>query len=169
MFNFFKKKNEGEAFDAKKLEMMLSIARSMGFDVYKKIEEAMPKLLAAYLGMEHQAGSRLMLVLTVADDSSHFVISQYGLQPDGAATLRRSFPINDVPALVEQMKATLTSNADNESDNPPESIAAPGNQLATRPAPDPGLEPDPYDFGYSARAQRQREQQQQPDPAAPGQ
>lgn len=163
MFSLFKKKNEGEAFDAKKIEMLLGFAKSMGFDVYKKIEEAMPKLLAAYLGMEHQAASRLMLVLTVADDSSHFVVSQYALQADGTAVLRRSFPLNDVPALIERLKSALSEEkpAENDPHPAPQSIATAEQPRNAAHEPQPGdpAEPDPYDFGASFAASRQQPEQ----------
>ncbi len=164
MFNVFKKKKEGEEpFDAAKLDMILRIAKSMGFDVYQKLETFMPHLLAQYLALEHKAGSRLMLTLTVSDDSSHFILSCYGLQADGTATVQWTYPIDNVPALIEKFKQTLANPPADVTDAPPQHIALASGQPAdlaspgnAAPHPEPESEPDPYDFGASAWAASQR-------------
>lgn len=122
MLNLFRKKKDGsEPFDSAKLEMALKIAKSMGFDVYEKLEELMPRLLAGYFGLEFQAGARLMHAVTISDDSSHFILSCYTLQSDGAAALLWSYPINDVPGLIEKLKQALNAPAEHVTDFTPKS------------------------------------------------
>jgi hypothetical protein len=120
-----------------KIEMMLNIAKSFGFDIFEKIEEFLPKLVAEALALEHRMNCKLMASISLSDDGTHFVLAAYQVQADGTSTAIGAYALNDVPALLEKVKSSFANPSPEENavttDVTPQQIAITGgDQLAAR-------------------------------------
>jgi hypothetical protein len=144
------KKAEGKGFD---FDTIISAARAFGFDIYDMAEKKMPEALAMALQLEHVAGARLVGMLSISNDSTHFILSLYKMQEGGHLELWKAYPLNDVKSIIEQIKNAVNSKPDADASFEP--IAALPGAAPTINASSTDGNHDEWAWADNARAAQQ--------------
>ena len=130
MFNLFNKSEDGKAQSFDQVIGGINTAISMltggEKDLQSLTAEYMPQIVAQFKEYQekHTSGS-LAIMIALSEDLSYLIVSIYEIGPDGVASVKHAFPLNNITELLlilknlkdesNQVRDTAESNTGHEN------------------------------------------------------